>query len=177
MFEKLNQTKYNQIYCQDLCFQLEIIKNCKCYSWGYPFANETYDGRYLDGCLPESFDCMFDSIYNITNNPGLCVEQCPSECEWHDFETLVTTSDYMSHWYWNYQKAYASRFQLNRYDYFDSPRDELFWKLSQMTFDTARNSTLKIIFYLNHLGYTFSTESPFHSPGSLLATIGGIWLL
>lgn len=111
---------------------------------------------------------MFNVLKDLSKNLDVCRDQCPVECDWYDYETFVSTSDYMSHWYWDYQQAYATKFGGST-----TEREKLLRKLSQGTFEQARNSTLKIIFYMNQLGYTSTTESPFYSVSSLLATIGG----
>ena len=73
IFYKLNQTKYNQMYCFNLCFQEFLIQNCSCFDYALPFYNIEHKQ-----CMTESqLNCYSKLLSLFIRNPEIyCKNYC-----------------------------------------------------------------------------------------------------
>lgn len=161
MFNDHNQSQYSQIYCQNLCFQLNIIDKCNCFLFAYPLVQASGGP-----CTADMFSkCVVNVISSLAVDPGECKTGCPVECERYRNELTVSTSQYMTNWYLSYTQNYSEYGQNS---------SAIYSKLSKISsLEEARADTLMVNFYINLLGYTSVTETPFYTSASLLAIIGG----
>ena len=157
-FIKQNMT-YRNIDCSGLCYQNNLLKNCKCID---PFEN------YFDifGNATVSRFCYFGSdeentpdykcYLNLTTAgdlDGVCSDLCPKECSKISFQSTTSFSQYPSN-------SYEGNL-LDKYSVLNSFSKSLTEKI------------LKLNIYYQDMSYQSVTESPAITLVGLISNIGG----
>ena len=163
----LGQKTYRQKYCFKLCYQYNLIINCKCYDPQFPsiasvipeFSNQTVPGCHDT----EQVSCMsnqqtyFDEYG--TSNYTNCSRNCPLECESVNYDLRISTATYPTS---NYLKWLLLQTSLTQ-------------KYSNQTtlLTDIQNSILKLNIFYDDMFYTKLSDSPAITSDTLLGTIGG----
>ena len=117
---------------------------------------------------------MSPILASFFKNPNkYCGSNCSHECNYFSYDTIVTNSQFLTAWYWNYRQHYFSNYKAKSNSSDELAKVSLFRNLSLLSIDQARASMLKLNIYLNDIGYTSVVESPLHTTSSLLSNIGG----
>lgn len=180
MFEELNQTKYNQIYCQNVCLHSALINDCGCFFYSYPYSKSMIAKTKIRSdntsfCLPDDYyNCALPTIQSLSTDGSVCKSECKKECEYFTYESTYTIAEHMTHWYWSHLKNYSRNYVAADNTSQEIERQTFFKRFSEIaTLAEARDSTLKLNVFLGHIGYYSTSESPFYSFNSLLGSVGG----
>lgn len=160
-FDTMNQTQYSQIYCQNVCLQSATIENCNCSFMSLPPIN-TSVAKCTSGFL--SMQCYTSVLTNFSIDPSTyCQDECPDPCNTQTYDLSVSTSQYLTNWYWNQQNSFTST----------SEQGNVYQTVSSFDIDQARENIVRLNIYYESLGYTWITESPLYTVDTLLAGVGG----
>jgi hypothetical protein len=86
---------YTQQYCLQLCYQEFLLQYCNCYDHTLP----KYEPKNRRSC-PKFIDSLYNCQYLIKRlfyngkNDRHCLKDCPSECEFIQYDTTVSTAIY-----------------------------------------------------------------------------------
>jgi hypothetical protein len=149
--------KYYQQDCFDLCYQRQCAKVCGCVEseliqfQGYPYCTS-----------PNELICESNLLKTFSWNNGLdtCMTECPLECETTNYPLTLSTAEYPT-------RPYAEL--LINYTNISN----LFPTQAPLTYETLKNSILKVNLFYDELEYTFVEELEKTSIIDLLAGIGG----
>lgn len=170
-FERMNQTQYNQIYCQNVCLQSAVIEKCKCYFLNLPLINTTVR-KCTD--LSPLMVCYNNVLTNFSIDPtAYCQDKCPDPCSTQSFDTYTSQSQYLANWYWNEQKNFYSSTSSTRQAFGSSSQLSVYETVSAYDVDQARNNIVRLNIFFQYLGYTLISESPLYTVDSFLANVGG----
>ena len=150
MKHELKETKYNQNKCIKLCFQHYIIEKCNCYLYHLPKLNH----HRINGCS-NIFEeiCAFKAEEEFFNSDmdQECYKQCPDSCTQTIYDYKTSFSKYPSDWY-------LSKFYDN---------------YSKTEIKNLFENHIAVANIYSDMVYTHIYQSPFYTPISLFATLGG----
>jgi len=154
--------KYTQQVCFEQCYQMLLIRKCKCIDQWLLSLFEQKDDCSLNSeqksCMNEFFIAAFNE--NNTNVIDLCASLCPLEC---NKTQIVPVSLSYVNIVGNLDADLISENRNLSSDFVTRPINEI----------NARESVVQLNIYYNSLSYTISTESPQMNFVNLLADIGG----
>jgi hypothetical protein len=139
---------YRQQDCFDLCYQQQIVANCKCYSlYQINMFNAT-------PCLTnEEINCL-NVAYNsfkLNENKQDCYSMCPLECDSINYNTYVSSTNFLDQ---------------NSISLFKKDRENNF------TVDFGER-LLRVDIFNSELSYTLISESPKYTILDLYSKLGG----
>ena len=151
-----NGLEYTFNDCIDLCYQKQVVQNCKCYD-----IESAALYRNVSPCFTsDQINCV-NKIYNLVANDEhieSCYSSCPLECSKFKITNIISTSLYPpSDYYLNLIMRYMNSTK-------ELKSDEL---------ENLREKILKINVYYDSLSYLQMTESPSGDIINLFSNIGG----
>ncbi len=173
IFDDYRQVQYSQDFCLDVCLQMAAKKKCDCFSPTLPL-NSDFNLSTICASLTQSA-CYFAVAESFVADPTVyCSDYCPSECNKATYTSEVNTAQYLTNWFWNFEKSYFANYTTQSNSTREVAKQQLYNKLSNLSLDQARSNIVKINIYLTKLGYTKTTESPLYSFNTLLGALGGV---
>ena len=144
---------YRQNDCIELCYQHNIINDCKCFLTYLPvFKNISYGP-----CVGKSqMQCVFKQyINNRTLFEKKCALECPLECYYVTYDLSSSSLNYPS-------KAFYNEFK------------KMFNEYENMTLEEYKETNLMIYVFLQSKEYTVIREIPKISIVDLISLLGGV---
>ena len=142
---------YRQKDCLTLCYQMLLVKQCKCFDFGVSFFN-LFQVKSPKSCKKEDSPCIEKIFRHPTKNYyKICNKRCPVECQTVDYNFDVNFATYPTSTH--LKKIKKSRPNLK------SHIDE---------------QVLNLNIHFNQMNYETVEEEAALNVGSLLANIGGI---
>lgn len=142
---------YKKVNCQLNCFLRIIPSICNCTMATFPIPKVKF-------CeTKEENACQIKAYYNARlTNPHACNHECPLECE---------------RFYYSYGIS-SQRFPKTSYAEYLRNSTEMF---AAATIDEIKESTFRLIIYLESIGYNEMKEIAMFSILNLFSNIGGIF--
>jgi hypothetical protein len=154
-----NGNMYRQTDCIDLCFQVYLIENCKC------FEPTVYNFSYNRPCtdIKDNY-CLMGSYANFTKKESTyfndCLKLCPSECNSVIYSYSSSTSTYPS-------RAYAE--ELAHLPVIKNK----FINKSEISYEKIKENILQVNVFYDTTIVTVKDEVPKMSIEDLVSNIGG----
>jgi hypothetical protein len=147
--------KYEQNFCVQLCRQEFYVKNCQCYSISSPHL----EGNNTCSTMNE-LKCIFEANIQFNNKSliNVCYDKCPQECETISYNLVTSYADYPSPFYADLIMKFQEKFN----------KSTQFSDISQL-----KESTLAVNIYFEDLSYTLIEEVPARTLEQFMADVGG----
>ena len=162
--------QYQANYCQKICYQYFIIKECSCYSLSLNFMNlEKTRNENITGCLSfGEVKCSEDAEKRFYNGDESkkCYALCPEECNKAAYELSATMARYPHKWFFDYYQENflntESRKRSSGWGLFNNPNSE-----------AARSSATIVNIFYDSLTYQVLEEKGKFSLDMAISGMGG----
>ena len=159
-FSLFDVTYYDQNFCQKVCYQDKLIKNCSCSSIVTPPIPNTH---YCLGDLEVQCLDEFTTFFSTADLNALCESACLEKCDVVEYQTSITMSNFPS---LTYLRNLRSGYKTNLF-----PKNYSISDTELISF--AQQGFLKVVINYDTLYYISITERPQYSIYDLIGLIGG----
>ena len=141
---------YTQQYCLQLCYQDFLIEFCHCYDYQLPGFNTSEDIQPCPKFIDSLYNCQYliKRLFYNGKNDAHCLQECPKECDYIQYDTTVSYIDFPSEDYLSLLKDHLPESKK----YLDEARLE--------AKDISRESVLAVNVFYPSDSLTKITEEP-----------------
>ena len=140
---------YRQKDCFELCFQKEIVRECKCYALKYPKYG---DAEYCRNST--QYDCFVGVYRRLKLVASQCSQECPLECDSVAYDYTISSAT-LSQVYYEFLISHMEK------------------ESSTIMYEQFRQRAVGVRIYYPRMHYTEITESPKFSIFDVLSSLGG----